>query len=62
MSYLLHLKRTKHCPSCRWVVKRNSQEVITEVKLVYQPSEYEGRDLLNHSGLIQVLEDEKDKK
>ena len=62
MTYLIHLKKAIISEDCRWVVKRNSQEVITEVKLVYQPSEYEGRDLLNHSGLIQVLEDEKDKK
>ena len=59
MSYLLHLKRAKHCPSCRWIVNRDSKERIIEVKLVYQPSEYERRDLLDHSNIIKVLENEK---
>ena len=62
MSYLLHLKRTKHCPSCRWMVKRDSKDRVTEVKLVYLPSEYTGGNLLNQENLIKVLEDERTKK
>lgn len=62
MSYLLHLKRAKHCPSCRWIVKRDSQEKIIEVKLVYQPEEYRPASLLDHKSLILTLEDEKAKK
>jgi len=66
MSYLTHLKRTTHCPSCRWIVKRDSNDDIKEVKLVYKPSEY--RDFLNarklytQKGLMTVLEAEREKK
>jgi len=66
MTYLTHLKRTAHCPSCRWIVKRDSNDDIKEVKLVYKPSEY--RDFLNarklytQKGLITVLEAEREKK
>lgn len=66
MSYLTHLKRTTHCPSCRWVVKRDFNDDIKEVKLVYKPSEY--RDFLNarklytQKGLMTVLEAEREKK
>ena len=40
MGYLAHLKRNNHCDSCRWVVKYNNQELVREVKLVYNPDEY----------------------
>ena len=66
MTYLTHLKRTDHCPSCRWVVKRDSNENIKEVKLVYEPSEYRtilnARKLYTQKGLITILETEREKK
>ena len=66
MTYLTHLKRTAHCPSCRWVVKRNSNDDIKEVKLVYKPSEYRAtsnpRKLYTQKGLITILEAEREKK
>ncbi len=66
MTYLTHLKRTAHCPSCRWVVKRNSNDDIKEVKLVYKPSEYRvmsnPRKLYTQKGLITILETEREKK
>ena len=41
MSYLNHLKRSNHCPTCRWIVKRHPKtDLIREVKLVYNPDEY----------------------
>jgi|TARA_R100001530_G_scaffold133535_1_gene107039 hypothetical protein len=66
MTYLTHLKRTVHCPSCRWVVKRDLKENIKEVKLVYKPSEYRimsnPRKLYTQKGLITILETEREKK
>ena len=66
MSYLTHLKRTTHCPSCRWIVKRNLNEDIKEVKLVYKPSEYRdipnSKKLYTQKGLITILEAEREKK
>tara|TARA_R100001463_G_scaffold32620_3_gene72957 strand:+ start:216 stop:440 length:225 start_codon:yes stop_codon:yes gene_type:complete len=40
MSYLTHLKRSVHCDACRWVVKYDEEELVREVKLVYEPLEY----------------------
>ena len=40
MSYLTHIKRSSHCDSCRWIVKYDKEELVREVKLVYEPSEY----------------------
>lgn len=40
MSYLTHIKRSSHCDTCRWIVKYNEEELVREVKLVYEPSEY----------------------
>jgi hypothetical protein len=66
MTYLTHLKRAVHCPSCRWVVKKNLKDYITEVKLVYKPSEYrigpKARKLYTRKGLITILETEREKK
>tara|TARA_Y100001973_G_C5132868_1_gene298734 strand:- start:475 stop:702 length:228 start_codon:yes stop_codon:yes gene_type:complete len=72
MSYLAHLKRW-HCPSCRWIVKRNNDdELIREVKLVYNPDEYrrtnaekyghKARKLYTRKGLIRILENDKSKR
>tara|TARA_R100000808_G_C2152261_1_gene161583 strand:- start:274 stop:471 length:198 start_codon:yes stop_codon:yes gene_type:complete len=62
MSYLTHLKRTKHCPSCRWVVNRDNTDNIIEVKLVHFPNEYEKDRLLNQTQLIDILQDEREKR
>ena len=70
MSYLNHLRRNNHCPSCRWIVKRDSKtDLIREVKLVYNPKEYskenarvyghKARKLYTRKGLIRVLEEDK---
>jgi hypothetical protein len=40
MGYLTHIKRSSHCDTCRWIVKYDEEELVREVKLVYEPSEY----------------------
>ena len=40
MSYLTHLKRAKHHHSCRWIVKYDVNNLIKEVKLIFNPKEY----------------------
>ena len=66
MSYLAHLKRTKHHRDCRWVVKYSKDNSIREVKLVYNPVEYRtgsnARPLHTIKGLIKILENEKSSK
>jgi hypothetical protein len=71
MNYLAHLKRATHCPSCRWIVKYNTEGFVREVKLVYNPLEYsrenakrygrKARKLYDRSELIEVLEMNKKK-
>mgnify|MGYP003133603711 CR=1 FL=1 len=66
MSYLTHLKRTKHHHSCRWIVKYDKDELVREVKLVYNPVEYRTgtnpRPLHTIKGLIKILENDKNKR
>ena len=73
MTYLSHLKRNNHCPSCRWVVKCHPKtDLVREVKLVYNPDEYsemnakryghKARKLYTRKGLISVLEKDKKKR
>ena len=66
MSYLTHLKRTKHHHSCRWVVKYYDSKLVREVKLVYNPDEYrtgkQARPLHTIKGLIKILENDKNKR
>jgi len=64
MSYLLHLKRTKMHPSERWIVKTNDKSgKIREVKLIFNPEEYQKgknpRQLYNQQELIKILENDK---
>jgi GTPase involved in cell partitioning and DNA repair len=62
MGYLSHLKRNEHCSKSRWIVKfeqDNPANLIREVKLVYNPSEYNKRTLHNKLALIAILEQDK---
>ena len=71
MSYLAHLKRQNHCPSCRWIVKMNG-ELVREVKLIFNPEEYKdttrkkygdkARQLKTRKQLIKILENDKEKR
>jgi hypothetical protein len=66
MSYLTHLKRAKHHRDCRWIVKYDDEELVREVKLVYNPVEYRigdsARPLHTIKGLIKILENDRDKR
>ena len=63
MSYLTHLKRTKMHYSERWVVKLDDDDLIREVKLIFNPEEYrkssKPRTLNTQEGLIKILENDK---
>ena len=62
MTYLTHLKRNPNNKDCRWVIKRDVNEKISEVKLIFNPQEYTKRTLLTQEQLILELELEKNKK
>tara|TARA_R100001530_G_scaffold62612_1_gene45137 strand:- start:2002 stop:2217 length:216 start_codon:yes stop_codon:yes gene_type:complete len=63
MSYLAHLKRTKMHHSERWIVKFDDNDLIREVKLIFNPDEYrkalKPRTLNTQDGLIKILENDK---
>ena len=66
MSYLAHLKRTKMHYSNRWIVKYDNNDLIREVKLIFNPEEYrklsKARTLNTQDGLIKILENDKQKR
>lgn len=64
-SLVSHLKRTGTARGRRWIVKRNSNDNIKEVKMIYNPEEYKKvknpRPMFGDKALIKILEDEKEK-
>ena len=66
MSYLAHLKRNKHHYSNRWIVKYDDEELVREVKLIFNPEEYRKssrpRTLNTQEGLIKILENDKERR
>ena len=66
MSYLAHLKRNKMHYSNRWIVKYDNNDLIREVKLIFNPQEYrklsKARTLNTQEGLIKILENDKQKR
>jgi|TARA_R110000824_G_scaffold325451_1_gene512366 hypothetical protein len=66
MSYLTHLKRSKHSKDSRWIVKYDKDDFVREVKLIFNPEEYRNgkrsRKLHTQKGLINILEKDKQKK
>ena len=63
MSYLAHLKRNKMHYSSRWIVKYDDDNLVREVKLIFNPEEYRKvkrpRLLNTQDGLIKILENDK---
>ena len=63
MSYLTHLKRNKMHYSERWIVKFDDDDLVREVKLIFNPEEYREssrpRTLNTQEGLIKILENDK---
>ena len=66
MSYLTHLKRNKHNYSSRWIVKFDDDDLVREVKLIFNPEEYRKskrpRILNTQEGLIKILENDKERR
>ena len=66
MSYLTHLKRNKMHYSERWIVKYDDDDLVREVKLIFNPEEYrkssKSRTLNTQEGLIKILENDKEKR
>jgi len=66
MSYLTHLKRIKHHYSSRWIVKFDDDNLVREVKLIFNPEEYRKfkrpRTLNTQDGLIKILENDKERR
>ena len=64
MSYLTHLKRNKMHYSERWIVKYDDDNLIKEVKQIFNPEEYrkspKAKPLNTQEGLIKILENDKE--
>ena len=66
MSYRTHLKRNKMHYSERWIVKFDDDDLVREVKLIFNPEEYrkstKPRKLNTQEGLIKILENDKERR
>ena len=66
MSYLAHLKRNKYHYQSRWIIKYDDNELVREVKLIFNPEEYRKfkrpRTLNTQDGLIKILENDKERR
>jgi len=66
MSYLAHIKRNKMHYSSRWIVKYDDNNLVREVKLIFDPEEYRKvkrpRSLNTQDGLIKILENDKQRR
>ena len=66
MSYLTHLKRYKMHYSSRWIVKYDDNDLVREVKLIFNPEEYRQmkrpRTLNTQEGIIKILENDKERR
>jgi|TARA_R110002012_G_scaffold7040_1_gene33313 hypothetical protein len=64
-SLRLHLKRVGTARGRRWIVKRDSDDNIREVKMIFNPDEYEtfktSKPMYGDRALIKILDDEKEK-
>jgi hypothetical protein len=65
MALLSTLKRQGTVRGRRWIIKRNTDDKITEVKLIFNPKEYEtfknSKPMVGDRKLIEILENEKEK-
>ena len=66
MSYLTHLKRNKYHYQSRWIIKYDDNELVREVKLIFNPEEYRkgkrARKLNTQEGLIKILENDRQRR
>jgi|TARA_Y100001963_G_scaffold157877_2_gene255521 hypothetical protein len=66
MTYLTFLKRNKMYYKNRWIVKYDENNLVREVKLIFNPKEYRTmknpRPLKTQDGLIKILEKDKEKR
>tara|TARA_R110002096_G_scaffold89704_1_gene203820 strand:- start:2 stop:211 length:210 start_codon:yes stop_codon:yes gene_type:complete len=59
------LKRGKTVRGRRWIVKRNEDDGIKEVKMIFKPEEYttykNSKTMYGDKELLKILENEKEK-
>ena len=66
MSLRQQLKKQGTVRGRRWTIRRNSEDVLTEVKMIYNPEEYKkyktARKMYGDKALLAILEKEYEKK
>tara|TARA_R110000744_G_scaffold86348_1_gene168714 strand:- start:9992 stop:10204 length:213 start_codon:yes stop_codon:yes gene_type:complete len=62
-TYASYLRRSVQNENNRWIVKFDSENLIKEVKLIYNPKEYRKMNgkhkLLTKEKLLEILDDDK---
>tara|TARA_R110000787_G_scaffold156160_1_gene270054 strand:- start:18805 stop:19017 length:213 start_codon:yes stop_codon:yes gene_type:complete len=63
-NYITHLKFSKQDSANRWIVKFDEDNLIKEVKLIFNPGEYKlqkgARKLHTRKSLIKILDNDKE--
>ncbi len=67
MSFLNHLIKNKFKEDSRWIVKYGKNNIIREVKLLFNPVEYKqlnknNREIYSQNQLIKILQNDKEKR
>jgi hypothetical protein len=66
MTLRAQLRKDKTVRGRRWTVKRDTKDDITEVKMIYNPQEYEtyknAKPMFGDKKLLKILEAEREKK
>ena len=62
-SLLTQLKREGTVYGRRWTIRRNSEGKLTELKMLFNPKEYEtyktAKEIYGDKAIIKILEDER---
>lgn len=60
MSLRLQLKKNKTVRGRRWTIRKDSDDRVTEVKMIFKPEEYitysDAREMYGDRALLEILE------
>jgi len=66
MSLRLQLKKNKTVRGRRWTIRKDKEDLITEVKMIFKPEEYEkskkAKPMYGDKTLLEILEKDYEKK
>tara|TARA_R110002020_G_scaffold341832_2_gene556395 strand:- start:71 stop:283 length:213 start_codon:yes stop_codon:yes gene_type:complete len=66
MSLRLQLKKNKTVRGRRWTIKKDKNQIITHVKMIFKPEEYSqyknAKEMYGDKALLEILENDYEKK